>query len=135
MERVRVLLIGAAFSADLHADGYARIQDRAHIVAIVDKDLSCVKALAERYGFTDYAAYTDYETALNEVDCDVVDICLPNFLHKDAALAALAHGRHIISEKPLATTVEEAEEIMEAARRADRHVYYAEDWLGCPTIQ
>lgn len=135
MERVRVLLIGAAFSADLHADGYARIQDRAHIVAIVDKDPSRVKALAERYGFTDYAAYTDYETALNEVDCDVVDICLPNFLHKDAALAALAHGRHIISEKPLATTVEEAEEIMEAARRADRHVYYAEDWLGCPTIQ
>lgn len=134
MEQVRVMLIGAAFSADLHADGYSRIRDRACIVAIVDKDPQRVKALAERYGFTDYAFYDDYEKAMDEVECDVVDVCLPNFLHKDAALAAFRHGRHVISEKPLATTVEEAREMVRAADAAGKHIYYAEDWLGCPTL-
>lgn len=134
MEKVKVMIIGAAFSADLHADAYARIRDKAQIVAIVDKALDRVKALADRYNFTDYEAYDDYETALEKVDCDLVDICLPNFLHRDAALAALKKGKDIISEKPLATTVEDAEEMVNTAKALGRRIYYAEDWLGSPAL-
>ena len=89
MNKVRVMLIGAAFSADLHAEAYARLRDKAKITAIVDKDLSRVEALASRYGFTGYQAFDNYETALEEAECDLVDICLPNFLHHDAAMAAM----------------------------------------------
>ena len=89
MQKVKVILIGAAFSADLHADGYARVRQKAQIAAIVDKDIARAKDLAARYGFTDCAFFEDYETAVKAVDCDVVDVCLPNFLHKDAALCAL----------------------------------------------
>ena len=134
MQKVKVILIGAAFSADLHADGYARVRQKAQIAAIVDKDIARAKDLAARYGFTDCAFFEDYETAVKAVDCDVVDVCLPNFLHKDAALCALRHGRHVISEKPLAVTPQEAREMVKAANDAGRNIYYAEDWLGCPTV-
>lgn len=135
VKKVRVLLVGAAFSADLHADGYARIKDKAQIVGIVDRALDRVKALAELYGFTDYVAYDDFEKAIAEVECDVVDICMPNFLHHDVAIAALNRGRDIICEKPLATTVEDAKDMVETAKRLGKHIYYAEDWLFAPAFR
>jgi len=133
-KKVRILMVGAAFSADLHMDAYARSTDIAQIVAICDKDLKRVESLAQRYGLTDYAAYDDYEKAIEEVDCDLVDICLPNFLHHWAAMIAFKKGKHVISEKPLATTVEDAEEMVRAAEKAGKKLYYAEDWMFAPAL-
>lgn len=133
-QKVKVLLIGAAFSADLHMEGYARSRDIAQVAAICDKDPDRVKALAERYGLVDYAAYDDYKKAIAEADCDVVDICLPNFLHHDVTLEAYSKGKHVICEKPLATTVEDGIEMLEAAAKAGKKLYYAEDWLFSPSI-
>lgn len=132
--KVRVLLVGAAFSADLHMDAYARCIDIAEVVAICDKDASRIEALAKRYGISDYEAFDDFGRAIDAVDCDLVDICLPNFLHHDVALAAFAKGRHVISEKPLATTMGDGEEMVAAAKAAGRHMYYAEDWLFAPAL-
>lgn len=134
MKKVRVLLVGAAFSADLHMDGYSRCTDIAEIVAICDKDLSRVKDLADRYRLQDYKVYDDYEKAIEETDCDLVDICMPNFLHHDVAMAAFKKGRDVISEKPLATTVEDAVEMVETAKKVGKRLYYAEDWLFAPAM-
>lgn len=133
-DKIKVLLVGAAFSADLHMDGYSRCRDIAEIVAICDKDTGRIEDMAKRYGLTDYKAYDSYEKAIEEVDCDVVDICLPNFLHRDVALAAFKKGRHVISEKPIATTVEDAEDMVAAAEKAGKKLYYAEDWLFAPAL-
>ena len=133
-KKVRVLLVGASFSADLHADAYSRCTDLAEIVAICDKATERIPALAERYGFTGYQAYDDFEKAIDEVDCDVVDVCMPNFLHKAVALKAFEKGRHVISEKPLATTIEDAEEMVAAAEKAGKQLFYAEDWLFAPAL-
>lgn len=135
MEKTRVLLLGAAFSADLHMDGYARIKDKAQIVAIADKDASRIKNLAERYGIEDYESYSSYEEAIEKVECDLVDICLPNFLHYDPAVRALKRGRNIICEKPIATKVEHAQEMVDLAKENSKHIYYAEDWLFSPAIK
>ncbi len=132
--KLKVLVVGAAFSADLHMDGYSRILDKVEIAAIVDKDLSRIKALADRYGITGYAAFDDYKTAIEHTECDVVDICMPNFLHHDVAMAALGAGRNIICEKPLATTVADGEEMIALADKKGLRVYYAEDWLGSPSM-
>jgi len=115
-------------------DGYDRCRDLAKIVAICDKDVSRVRSLAERYGLEDYRVFDNYEEAVNETDCDLVDICLPNFLHKYAAVLAFQKGRHVISEKPLATTAEDAKEMVEAAVKAGKKLYYAEDWLFAPAL-
>lgn len=135
MKRLHVLLVGAAFSADLHSDAYSRIMDKVEIVGICDKKLDQIEALANRYGFTGYTAYDNYDDAIAQCDCDLVDICMPNFLHHDVAIKALNAGRNIISEKPLATTVEDAQDIVETADRLGRHVYYAEDWLFAPAFR
>lgn len=134
MKKVKVLLLGAAFAADLHADAYSRLRDKAEIVGIVDKDPERVKALADRYGFTGYSVYDSFEKAIDEAECDVVDICLPNFLHHDAAILALKKGRDVICEKPLATTVEDAIDMVKTAEKHGRRIYYAEDWLGSPSL-
>lgn len=131
---MKVIVVGAAFSGDLHMDGYSRCRDIAEIVAICDKDLSRVHSLAERYGVEGFLAYDDYEKAIAEVDCDLVDICLPNYLHHDIAIAAFNKGRHVISEKPLATTIEDAIDMIKAAEKAAKKLYYAEDWLFAPAI-
>ena len=134
-KKVRVLLIGAAFSADLHSDGYSRILDKVEIVGICDKAEDRVRALADRYGFKNYTFYDDYKIAIEQCGCDLVDICMPNFLHHDVAMTALAKNRDIICEKPLATTVADAREIVETAKKIGRHVYYAEDWLFAPAFR
>lgn len=135
MNKTRVLLLGAAFSADLHMDGYARIKDKAQIVAIADKDESRIRDLASRYGIEGYETFSSYEEAIETVDCDLVDICLPNFLHNDPAVRALKKGRNVICEKPIATTVQDAQEMVDVAKKNDRHIYYAEDWLFSPAIK
>lgn len=130
-----MLIIGAAFSADLHSDGYSRILDKVEIVGICDKDPERIRTLAERYGFTNYTPYDDYNTAIASCDCDLVDICMPNFLHHDVAIKALNAGRNIICEKPLATTVEDAQDMVDTAQRLGKHIYYAEDWLFAPAFR
>jgi predicted dehydrogenase len=135
MKKLKVLLVGAAFSADLHSDAYSRILDKVEIAGICDKDLSRIKTLADRYGFTGYTAYDDFTTAIEQCECDLVDVCMPNFLHHDVALCALNRGRDIICEKPLATTVEDAQDMVDTAKRLNKHIYYAEDWLFAPAFR
>lgn len=135
MKKLRILLIGAAFSADLHSDGYSRLLDKVEIVGICDRDTSRVEALAARYGFKGYTVYDDFEKAIDDCDCDLVDICMPNFLHHDVAIKALNAGHSIICEKPLATTVEDAQDMVDTAARLGKHIYYAEDWLFAPAFR
>ena len=135
MRKLKVLIIGAAFSADLHSDGYSRILDKVDIVGICDKNTAAIKTLADRYGFTGYTAYDDYDKAIAECECDLIDICMPNFLHHDVAIKAMNRGRDVICEKPLATTVEDAEDMIKTAERLGKHIYYAEDWLFAPAFR
>ena len=133
-KKVRVLVVGAAFAANLHVEGYVRCPELATIVGLADKRPERVKELADRYGLKDYAQYDDWKDAIDNVDCDVVDICLPNFMHHDVAVYAFQKGRHVITEKPLATTLEDAREILQAAEKAGKRLYYAEDWLFAPAL-
>ena len=135
MRKIRILLIGAAFSADLHCDAYSRIRDRVEIVGICDLDRARADALAARYGLTGWTYSPDYHEAIERCECDVVDVCMPNHLHHDVTIPALRKGRHVICEKPLATTVEDAEDMVETARAMGKHLYYAEDWLYAPAFR
>ena len=135
MDRLRVLVLGAAFSADLHMNAYAAIRDRVEIAAIADLDAGRAKALEGRYGIEGYGLYGDFREAIAKVDCDLVDICLPNFLHCEPSLLALESGRHVICEKPMATTVADAERMTACAKANGRHIYYAEDWLFAPALR
>lgn len=132
--KVRILLLGSAFAADLHIDAYSRIQERVDIVGIASKEEKQAHDLMQQYGFSTYQYFRDFNEAIATLDCDVVDICLPNFLHYPAAMAAIKYKRNVICEKPLATNTADGRAMVDAAREAKIFIYYAEDWMGSPAL-
>ena len=134
MKKQKILLVGSAFAADLHMDAYSRFTDKIDIVAIASNDLPQIARLADKYKVSGYKVYEDYTQAINETDCDLVDICVPNFLHYDVCMKALDKGRHVICEKPLATVVADGEAMIQKSNETGKHIYYAEDWLFAPAL-
>ncbi|WP_339179497.1 Gfo/Idh/MocA family oxidoreductase [Oceanobacillus sp. FSL W7-1293] len=65
-------------------------------------------------------AYTDYQEMLKQDDIDAVSVCLPNYLHAPVSVDALNAGKHVLCEKPMATSAEEADQMIEAAKRSGK---------------
>jgi predicted dehydrogenase len=115
MDRVGFGVIGAGLFGENHALVYSRLPG-VELVAVCDQNEARAREVAERYGARTY--YTDYAQLLAEPDITAVSIATPDFAHSEIALAAAQAGKHILCEKPLATTVEEAQSIVDAAARA-----------------
>ena len=107
---VKVGLIGCGSIARHHVKGWERVQEKglARVAATCDADAGQARAMAEQLGSA--KAFDQWE-ALFEEDLDAVDICLPHHLHRDAILAASEAGAHVLVEKPLCLTLQEAGEI------------------------
>lgn len=129
MRKVRVGLVGLGFSGSLHADAYAANKDTAELVAVCDTDKERAEMMACCYGAK---AYTDYPRMLREEKLDAVDLCVPHHLHCPFVLAAVTAGKHVIVEKPMATTIEEARCIIEATRKGNVKFMVAEDQVHLP---
>ena len=95
-----------------HARVYSRLPG-VEIVGVADADQAVVASVADTYGCR---AFPDYQDLLDERP-DVVSIALPTTLHKKAALAAIERGINVLVEKPIADTVDNADEMIEAARQ------------------
>ncbi|MFI1736049.1 Gfo/Idh/MocA family protein [Streptomyces acidicola] len=115
-------MVGYAFMGAAHSQGWrtvGRVFDlpsRPVLAAICGRDATAVRSAADRHGWA--AAETDWRALIERDDVDVVDICTPGDSHAEIALAALAAGKHVLCEKPLANTVAEAEAMAEAAEAA-----------------
>lgn len=110
MEQVRVGVIGCGIGA-IHLEGYEQ-EPRAKIMAIAGLDEDRCAQLVQKFNISQ--RYRDYRDMLDNPDIDAVSIAVPNHLHAEVALAALQAGKHVLVEKPLARTIEEAEEIVRA---------------------
>lgn len=108
-------VIGAGILGDIHALVYSRLPE-VDLVAVCDLDEDRARSVATKYNAQKYM--TDYQALLNEPDIQAVSIATPDFAHTEIAIAAAQAGKHILCEKPLATTASEAEAIIEAARAA-----------------
>lgn len=129
MDKVRVAIIGSEFAAGLHARALKR-SPYTEIVAACGIDAPSLARFVKSYGIP--YSYDNYEKMFERDDVDLVHICVPNFLHKKVALAAIAAGKHIICEKPMATTLADAVEVTKAVRKTGLKFMYAEDWLNAP---
>ncbi len=111
---VRVGLVGCGnIGARAHLPTCTQIPE-AEVVAVCDIVEERARAAAERSGAT---AYTDYCQLLEHQDVDVAIIALPNDLHAEASIAAAETGKHVLCEKPMALTLEEADAMIEAAKK------------------
>ena len=133
MRKTRVALLGTGFIAGIHMESYHRFVPDAEIVAVFTRDRAKAKAFADANGVP--AAYDSIDTLLAETDCDVVDVCLPNFLHHPAVLAAAAAKKHVIVEKPLCLTLEQADEMIGAMRGSGKLFMYAEELCFAPKYE
>lgn len=122
---LRVAMIGYAFMGAAHSQAWRtapRFFDLPMDVRMqvaVGRNAERVQAAAERLGWAESA--TDWRQVIARDDIDLVDICTPGDSHAEIAIAALEAGKHVLVEKPLANTVEEAEAMAEAARKARAH--------------
>jgi predicted dehydrogenase len=114
---LRVGVIGLGFAGSTHLDAY-RALPGATVVALAGQEPARLAELAETREVPD--TYADWQDLVARDDLDIVSIGVPNALHHPIAVAALDSGKHVFCEKPLATTAALAEEMVAAARRADR---------------
>ncbi|UOQ48463.1 Gfo/Idh/MocA family oxidoreductase [Gracilibacillus caseinilyticus] len=123
MGKLRVGLIGAGgIATDVHIPAYSQIADQVEIVAVADVVYEKAKAVADTHRIEH--AYEHYEEMLAEANLDAVSVCVPNKFHKDAAIAALQAGCHVLCEKPPAMSQTEAKQMEEAASQSGKLLMY-----------
>lgn len=130
-EKLRAAIIGLGVGK-AHAKGYLNSPD-AQLVALCDANADRLKQSAADWNVSQQ--YTDYATMLAEVKPDIVSVCLPNALHAKATVAALEAGSHVICEKPMAVSADEARWMVSTAEQAGRHLMVSYNYRYRPDSQ
>ncbi len=113
MSDLKIAIVGAGFAARIvHLPGYQGVGQP--VAAICDLDQDVAKSIADRFSIEN--VYRDWREMLEKEQPDVVSVCLPNALHREITIGALEAGAHVLCEKPLAITVQQAHEMFDKAR-------------------
>lgn len=118
-EPIRVGLVGYGAWGRMHVGGIARSPGLSLAAVLCGSDASASVAAADLPGIT---VYRDLEALLRDRAVDLVDIVAPNHLHAGMAVAALKAGKHVLVEKPMATTLADADRVVAAAERSGTYV-------------
>jgi len=128
-------IVGAGIAArKLHNQGLDRLKDRITVAAVVNHNIEKAYALAEYYGVDRADCYADYRDVLARDDIEAVDLVLPYHLNLEVSEASARAGKHVICEKPVANTLEEADRFCELAERYGVVVLIAENVRYNPSI-
>ena len=111
---IRTAVIGTGFMGRVHLEMLRRVE-HVEIAAIAGRNAAAAEALGSAFR----VPHTSLEAVLRDPSIDAVDICTPNAMHFTMARGALRAGKHVLCEKPVATTVEEAEELVALANMAN----------------
>ncbi|WP_420363206.1 Gfo/Idh/MocA family oxidoreductase [Curtobacterium aetherium] len=114
---LRVGVVGLGFAGTTHLDAFTALPG-VEVIALAGQEPERLRELATSRGVPN--AYADWQDLVARDDLDIVSIGVPNRLHHPIAVAALESGKHVFCEKPLATTGEQAQEMVDAALRNDR---------------
>ncbi|WEG13156.1 Gfo/Idh/MocA family oxidoreductase [Pullulanibacillus sp. KACC 23026] len=117
MKQLNIGVIGAGSISDMHLSSYSN-NPSVQLMAIADINQERAEQKAEKYGVK--TIYTDYQELLENPDIEAVSICTWNNLHAEMAISALEAGKHVLVEKPLAKTVEQAMAIQEAVQKSGK---------------
>ncbi|HET8649869.1 MAG TPA: Gfo/Idh/MocA family oxidoreductase [Gemmatimonadales bacterium] len=129
---IRILQVGTGIRGGHWAQLVEQYPD-ARCVGYVDSNSTALAAVRDRMPRDDRGYYADLDSALAAGNADAVLIVTPSALHADHACKALAAGLAVMVEKPLATSVEDAERVLEASERAGRPVVVAENYRYWPS--
>jgi len=110
MSKLGVSVIGAGFMGTKHAEVYAQ-NSRCRLVSVCDVEVSKAQLLAKRVGCS---AIMDWRAVLEDPKVQAVSVCLPEDAHTEVTVAALTAGKHVLLEKPMATTLGDCDRMIEA---------------------
>src|SRR3989475_1817105 len=130
MSKVKVGIVGSRFQADCIAGAVKAIPEEAELVAVASPTKGNAAAFAKRHGVPH--AYTDYQDLLRDPQVELISITAPNRLHAQITIDAAKAGKHVVCEKPLCITLEEADAMIDACRRAGVLLLYAEELFFAP---
>ena len=126
MKKLNVGLVGAGFMGKAHVVAYSNMPKffwPAPAVPVLktvcDIEPSIAEEAKDRFGFQ--ASCTDWHDIINDPEIDVVNICTPNNVHAPIAIAALQAGKHVICEKPIASNLDDAKAMADAAKEAAKN--------------
>ena len=140
MKNLNIGLIGAGFMAKAHSIAYsgmpmffwpAPAMPIKRTVADVDE--TTAKEAMQKFGFANYT--TNWQDIIKDPEIDIVDICTPNNVHAEIAIAAANAGKHILCEKPLSLSSKEAEEMYQAAKKNNVTTMVAFNYRRTPAVQ
>ena len=117
-DKLKVGVIGTGIIGKGHVRGYKSMSNDVEIVAVADLNESEARRVAQEHNIPN--VFSDYHELLKNEEIDSVDVCLPNFLHAPATIAALEAGKHVYCEKPMAKTGPEAQAMYDAAQRTGK---------------
>ncbi|GAA0359388.1 Gfo/Idh/MocA family protein [Bacillus horti] len=132
MTKLKVAVIGAGSIAKYRHLPEYKANPQTEIVAICDINEARAKEMAAHYEIKH--VFTDYKELLKE-DLDIVSVCLPNYLHAPVSIAASEAGCHVLVEKPMATSSEEAEAMIAAAKQAGKLLMVGHNQRFVPSHQ
>ncbi|QEC51369.1 putative dehydrogenase [Anseongella ginsenosidimutans] len=122
-KEIRIGLVGCGFMGRTHSNGYNRasnffpdLQYRPVLKAVCSRNPEKVAAFASQWGYE--STETDWKALVAREDIDAVDICTPNNMHAEIAIAAAEAGKMVLCEKPLARTMDESVAMVEAVEKA-----------------
>lgn len=120
METIRVGIIGCGgIACGKHMPALSK-DKRAQIVAFCDILPEKAQKAAMEFGTRDKSVYTDYRALLEDKTIDAVHICTPNRSHAEITVAALEAGKHVLCEKPMAKTAQDARRMLDAAKKSGK---------------
>ena len=139
MSEIGVGLVGYKFMGRTHSNAYRQVarffdvDPVPQMRVLCGRNESAVKVAADALGWEGYE--TDYGRMLERDDIGLVDVSTPGHTHRELAIAALEAGKHVLCEKPLANTLREAREMLEAARRAGTANMVCHNYRRVPAVQ
>ena len=124
MKTTNVAIIGTRFMGKAHSNAWSsaakffQLDLKPVMKVACDLDQTETAAFADKWGWQ--AVETDWRKVVQRPDVDIVDICVPSYLHQEIAVAAAQNGKHIFCEKPIALTLAGAREMYAAAEQGRR---------------
>jgi len=112
---LRIAIIGTGGISDSHIEAYLQFPDKCRIVALVDIYPEKAARKAEKYGL-DARIYNDHRTLLNDGNVDLASVCTPPYVHAEIAIDLLHAGKHVLIEKPMGTSLQECDQMLQAAQ-------------------
>ncbi len=119
---IGIAIIGTGVIAEAHIEAYLAFRNQCKILALCDILPDKAKRQIEKYRLTKAAVYSSYQEFLAIPEINLVSICTPPFTHAQIAIECMEAGKHVLMEKPMASSLAECDEMIAAAKRAGRYL-------------